>query len=148
MRQYASSGIAFTHPTRRSRLCVRRRPCLVVPGFDGLDGLAQLLFQHALADDRDHDRERPSLEVLAFADHDDVDGGRPFGRLREGIGVARVAAPYVGVGGPEYDVVWIGPVIVQAFPDAARALGHVGLTGTLVVNLEVVVGAVAEKLRA
>jgi hypothetical protein len=37
---------------------------------------------------------------------------------------------------------------VQAFPDTAGALGDVGLSGTLVVHLEVLVGAVTEELLA
>jgi hypothetical protein len=45
-------------------------------------------------------------------------------------------------------VVGIGPVVVQAFPDAARAFRDVGLRGATVMHLEVLVGAVAKKLRA
>src|SRR5262245_4626713 len=37
---------------------------------------------------------------------------------------------------------------MQAFPDAARALGDVGLCGAALMHLEVLVGAVAEQLRA
>src|SRR2546427_528612 len=37
---------------------------------------------------------------------------------------------------------------VQAFPDAARAFRDVGLRGATVMHLEVLVGAVAKKLRA
>ena len=36
---------------------------------------------------------------------------------------------------------------MQALPDAARALGDVGLIGARVMQLEVLVGAVAEELR-
>src|SRR6185312_17132529 len=49
----------------------------VVSGFDGLDSISQCLSQEALAADPDHDPERPSLEVLALADHDYVYGGDP-----------------------------------------------------------------------
>src|SRR6516162_1530637 len=41
---------------------------LVVPGLDGLDGAGQRLAQDPLADGPEHDREQPSLEVLALAD--------------------------------------------------------------------------------
>src|SRR5689334_9641733 len=57
--------------TTEERLCVLCRRRLVVSGFDGLDGLAELLFQHALADDPGRDPEHSSLEVLALADDDD-----------------------------------------------------------------------------
>src|SRR5262245_23112262 len=73
---------------------------------------------------------------------------KPSGRRCEGVGVAGRASPRVGVGCREDDVVGIGPVVVQAFPDAARAFRDVGLRGATVMHLEVVVGAVAKKLRA
>ena len=37
---------------------------------------------------------------------------------------------------------------MQAFPDAARAFRNVGLRSTQAMHLEVLVGAVAEELRA
>jgi hypothetical protein len=37
---------------------------------------------------------------------------------RQGVGVARCSSPHVGVGRREDDAVGIGPVVVQAFPDA------------------------------
>jgi hypothetical protein len=49
---------------------------------------------------------------------------------------------------PEDDVVGIGPVVVQAFPDAAGAFRDVGLRGATVMHLQVLVSAVAKKLRA
>jgi hypothetical protein len=60
---------------------------LLVAGFDGLDSISQRLSQEALAADPDHDPERPSLEVLALADHDDVDSGDPVRLPRKGVGV-------------------------------------------------------------
>jgi len=45
-------------------------------------------------------------------------------------------------------MVGVGPVVVQAFPNAAGAFSDVGLTGALAMHLEVVVGAIAEQLRA
>src|SRR5262249_4296266 len=91
--------------------------------------------------------EQPSLEVLAFAYDDDVDVGQTIGTTCEGVGVAGGASPHVGVGRREDDVVGIGPVVVQAFPDAARAFRDVSLRGATVMHLEVLVGAVAKKLR-
>src|SRR6202163_69910 len=137
--------------TRRGRLmppCRSRRSSRAVPGFDGLDGVFKRLFQNAPADGPEHEAEQPSLEGLAFAYDDHVDVGQTIGTACEGVGVAGRASPQVGVGRREDDVVGIGPVVVQAFPDAARALGDVGLRGAAVMHLEVIVGAVAKKLRA
>jgi hypothetical protein len=41
-----------------------------------------------------------------------------------------------------------GPVVEQAFPDAARAFRDIGLRAAQVMHLHVFVGAVAEELRA
>ena len=38
---------------------------LVVPGFDGLDGVFKRLFQNPPADGPDHEAEQPSFEGLA-----------------------------------------------------------------------------------
>jgi len=57
-------------------------------------------------------------------------------------------SPHVGVGCLHYDTVGVGPVVVQAFPDTARALCDVGLRGATLMNLEVFIGAVAKELRA
>src|SRR5262249_29737290 len=46
------------------------------------------------------------------------------------------------------DAMDIGPIIVQAFPDTARALGHVRLVGALAVYPQELVGAVPPELRA
>ncbi len=62
--------------------------------------------------------------------------------------MARAASPQVGVGGRHGDAVGVGPVVVQAFPDAARAFGDVGLRAAQAMHLHVIVGAVAEELRA
>jgi hypothetical protein len=45
-------------------------------------------------------------------------------------------------------VIRVGPVVVQALPDAARSLGDVGVAGSLVVHPQVIVVAVGEQLRA
>lgn len=45
-----------------------------------------------------------------------------------------MASEHVGVGGHHDDPAGVGPVAAQAFPDAARALGDVGLAGTLVIH--------------
>src|SRR4029079_8210658 len=83
-----------------------------------------------------------------FANDNHVDVGQTIGTTCEGVGVAGRASPQVGVGSGEDDGVGIGPVVVQAFPDAARAFRDVGLRGATVMDLEVIVGAVAKKLRA
>jgi hypothetical protein len=80
-------------------------------------------------DGPEHEAEQPSLEVLAFAYNDHVNVGRAVGLTCEGIGVARLASPHVGVGRREDDAVRIGPVVVQAFPNAARAFRDVALRG-------------------
>src|SRR4029077_16109838 len=96
----------------------------------------------------EHQAEKPSLEVLAVAYDNHVDVGQAIGTTCEGVGVAGGASPRVGVGRRKDNMVGIGPVVVQAFPDAARAFRDVGLRGATVMHLEVLVGAVAKKLRA
>jgi hypothetical protein len=59
-----------------------------------------------------------------------------------------VSSPRIGVGGRQDHTVGVGPVVVQAFPNAPRAFGDVGLVGALAMHLEVVVGAIREQLRA
>jgi hypothetical protein len=71
----------------------------VVPGLDGFDGVFECSFQNAPADGPEHKTEYPPLEVLAVAYDDHVNVGRAIGLTREGVGVARRAAPHVGVGG-------------------------------------------------
>ena len=88
-----------------------------------------------------------TVDVMRAYD-DYVDVGQTIGTTCEGVGVAGRASPRVGVGRREDDVVGIGPVVVQAFPDAARAFRDVGLRAATVMHLEVLVGAVAKKLRA
>ena len=60
---------------------------LVVPGLDRLDAVHERLFELALADRAEHELEQPSLRVLALADDDVVDVGRPVGMAREGVRV-------------------------------------------------------------
>jgi hypothetical protein len=119
-----------------------------VPRFDGLDGVYKCLPQNPFADGPNHQAEQPSLEVLALAYGDQVDVGQTVGTMREGVGVAGRASPRVGVGRGEDNVVGIGPVVMQALPDAARAFRHIGLRGAAGMHLEVFVGAVAKELRA
>ena len=71
----------------------------------------------------------------------------PSGR-REGVGMARGTSPSVGVRGRHDDAVGIGPVVLEPFPDTARALRDVGVGRALVMDLEVVIGAAAKQLRA
>ena len=54
----------------------------------------------------------------------------------------------VEVGRGEHDVGGIGPVVVQAFPNAARAFRDIGLRAAEMMHLQIIVGAVAEEFRA
>src|SRR4029450_97359 len=92
--------------------------------------------------------EQPPPDVLALPHHDDIQVSRPVGLPGECVGVARVATPEIGVGGGHPHTVRIGPVVVEALPDAARALCDVSLIEALVMHLEGVVGAAAKDLRA
>src|SRR5580700_2609003 len=67
---------------------------------------------------------------------------------REGVGVTGCATPNVGVSRGEYNPIGVGPVIVKAFPDAARAFCYVSLGTAQLVHFEVFVGAVSKQLRA
>ena len=74
--------------------------------------------------------------------------GCAVGIPREGVRVTRSTAPYVRVGRRQDDVVGIGPVIVQALPDAARTFRDVGLRSAEVMYLEIPIAAVAKERRA
>jgi len=117
-----------------------------VPGFDGLDAVYKRLFQNAIADGPEHEAEQPSLEVLAVANDDQVNVGGALGTTREGVDVARRSSLEVGVGRRKDDVIGIGPVVVQALLDAARAFCDVGLQAAQLMHLEILVSAVAKKL--
>src|SRR4029077_5940678 len=101
-------------------------PCLDPSGgvssFDSLDAVLERLSQHTLADGPEHESEDPPFEVLALSYHDGVQIGRPVEAASEGVGVAGPASPDVRVGRGHDDTIGIGPVVVQAFPDASRAL--------------------------
>src|SRR5580704_10578104 len=112
-----------------------------VPGFDGLDGVYKRLFQYALTDSPDHQADQPSLEVFALAYDDHVNVGQTVGPAREGVGVARRSSPGVGIGRREDHAVRIGPVVVEAFPNAARALCNISLRWAAMMHLEILVGA-------
>src|SRR3954470_210016 len=71
---------------------------LLLTSFDGLYGVLERLRQLALADRAEDQPEEASLEVLAFADDDIVDVGRTVGVAREGVSVAGVVRPGVGIG--------------------------------------------------
>lgn len=62
--------------------------------------------------------------------------------------MARGAAPQVGVRRRHHDPVGIGPVVVEALPDAVRALRDVRVVRALAVHLQIPVGAVAEQFPA
>src|SRR5580692_10987183 len=141
---WAAVGLPDSRSLRKGCIVL----CSAVPGFDGPNRVFKRLFQNARADGPEHEAEQPSPEVLAFAYDDYVDVGQTIGTTCEGVGVAGGASPRVGVGRREDNVVGIGPVVVQAFLDAPRAFGDVGLRGAPVMHLEVLVGAVAKELRA
>src|SRR5689334_21953272 len=119
-----------------------------VPSLNRFDGVYKRFFQNALADGPDDQAEQPSLEGFAVTYDDYVDVGRPVGITGEIVSVAGRASPSVGVNGREDDVVGIGPVVVQALPNAARAFCDVGFRRAATMHLEVLVGAVAKKLPA
>src|SRR4029077_18142852 len=102
----------------------------------GLDGICKRLFQNSLADGPEHQPENPSFKGLAVAYDNHVDVGQTVGAAGEVVGVPGRAAPRVGVGRLENNMVRIGPVVVQAFPITARAFGDVGLGGAAAVHLE------------
>jgi hypothetical protein len=91
-------------------------------------------------------REHP--DVLAFANYDDIYVGRSVGLPRQGVSVARRATEHVGFDCVGRDAVGIGPVILQAFPDATGALGDIGVMEAKVMHLEVRIGALCKDLRA
>jgi TetR/AcrR family transcriptional repressor of nem operon len=124
------------------------RACNSVPCFDGFDAVHKRFFQNSLADGPEHEAEQSALEVFAFAHDIQVDVGGAVRFTNEGVSVTRCASPQVGVGGCENDVVGVGPIVVQALPDAARTLRYVGLGTPLLMNFQVLVGTVAEELRA
>jgi len=119
-----------------------------VQGFDGLDAVNKRLFQNALADGPERQAEQLSFDVLAVAYDIHINVGGAVEMTREGVGVAGGASPNIGVRRRKDDVSRIGPVVVQSLPDAARSFGDVGLRAALLMHLEVLVGAVAKKLRA
>jgi len=77
-----------------------------VPRFDGFNGIRKRLFQNALADGPEHQSERLSFEVLAFADDIHINVGRALGISCEVVSVSGCAAPKIGIRGRENDVVW------------------------------------------
>ncbi len=117
-----------------------------VSGFNGLDAVCKRLFQNAPADGTEHDAEQEPLQILALAYYGHVNLCVAFGPPSEGVSVAGSASPSVRVGRREDGVVRIGPVVVQAFPDAAGAFGDVGRRAAALMHLEVPVCAVAKEL--
>src|SRR4051794_26836215 len=99
----------------------------VVAGFNGFDGVFERFFQNSSADGPEDEAEQPPLEVLALTYDNHVNVGRAVGLRLEGVGVARRAAPHIGVDRCENDAVGIGPVVKQALPDSARAFRDIGL---------------------
>src|SRR5690242_5842525 len=117
-----------------------------VPGFNGFDRVLERFHQNSLPNGSDHQAEQPSFEVFAISYGNQVNISQTVGTAREGVGVSRCASPRIGVGRTEDDVIGIGPVVVQAFPDAARAFRDIGVRRTAAMDLHVLVGAVAKEL--
>src|SRR5690349_3356413 len=102
---------------------------MMIAAFDRLHTLRECLLQDAFADESEDEAEQPAPEVLPITDDGDVDVGRSVWLPREVVRVAGRATPDVRIGRGEDDVIGIGPVVVQALPDAARSLGDVGIGG-------------------
>src|SRR6267378_4902743 len=135
---------------RRTYSKLGRSLCMLprgVPRFDSLDRVFEGPLQHAPPDRSEYETEHSSLQVLALPNDDHVNIGRAIWLTREGVGVARRPAPDVGVGRRQDDAVEIGPIVVQAFPNPARALRDVGSGVTPTIHLEVLIGAIAKKFR-
>src|SRR4029077_10645140 len=120
------------------------RPRHAVPGFHSLDGVYKRLLQNPLSDGTEHKAEQPPLEGLAVAYDDYVNVGQTVGTAREVVGVAGCASPRVGISRRWGEGVMIGPVVVQAFPDATRAFGDVGLRSVLAMHPEVLISAITK----
>src|ERR1700759_3426228 len=118
----------------------------VAPRLDRLDRSVEGFFEPALADRVEDDAEEPPFQGLAVTDDGVIDLGLAVRLSGEHVGVARLAAPGVRIGGGE-DAIRIRPVVVEALPDAAGALGDIGFGRPLAVHFQVAVGAVFEDLR-
>src|SRR5215469_6002537 len=118
-----------------------------ISSFNCLNAAYKRLLQNAPANRPEHEAEHLSLKVFAFAYNIEVNVGCAIKMTREGVSVAGGAAPQIGVGSGEDDTVGIGPVVMQPFPDATRALGDVSLRASALVHLEVFVSAVGKELR-
>src|SRR5262245_28015356 len=121
---------------------------LVVPGLDGLDGVFKRFFQNQPADGPDYEAEQPPRQVFAVAHDHHIYVGCAVRLTGEGVGVARRATPHVGVDRGEDDATGIGPVVIQALPNPARAFRDVCMRATAEMHFEVRVGAVAKEIRA
>src|SRR5262249_48878183 len=93
-----------------------------------------------------HDFKQFSLQRLALAYDVEVNVGRAIGISREVVSVTRRPAPGVGVCRSEHNVIGVGPIIMQALPDAARSFRDVRIRAAEVMHLKVIVRAVAEQL--
>src|ERR1700744_5673363 len=113
----------------------------VIPGFDSLKALFKRAPQNAPTDCPEYEAKQTSLEVLSIADDHQVNVSRSVGLTSEVVGVAGRASPEVRVGRREDDMVRIGPVVMQALPDANRTFRDVGLRAAQFMHLKVFVGA-------
>src|SRR5690242_20480056 len=115
-----------------------------VAGFNGLDRILKRFFEYPLADGPDYEPEEPTPEVLAFPDNVHVNVRRAIAVFGEVVSVAGRPAPQIRVRRREDHVVRIGPVVVQAFPDAARPFRDIRLGVAAVMDSKVLVRAVTK----
>src|SRR5262249_9677879 len=102
---------AVVPPRRRARGHTAALEALLphaIASLDGPDAAREGLLQDAFPNGRHHEAEKPTLEVLAVTDNDQVDVGRAVRTPRETVGVARIASPGVRVCSLEDDVGGIG----------------------------------------
>src|SRR5262249_44208100 len=98
------------------------------------------------ADGSEYEAKQSPPEVLAFAYNLHINIGHSARLTGEGVDVARRAAPQVGVCRREDDALGIGPVVMQALPDPARAFRYISLRAAPVMHFEICIGAVAKEL--
>src|SRR5262249_24079986 len=119
-----------------------------VAGFDRVNRIVERLLQDSLANGLEYQGEHPALEVLGLAVDSHVNGCWAVGLSCKGVYVPRGVSPHVGVSRRQHDLFGVGPVVMQALPDAVRAFGDVRVKAAVAMDLQIFVGAIVEQLRA